>query len=192
MCSVACHMPQWQGAEMGSLYCCWYSKITGVFASLPWKKNCWGEEDADPQHFGWDHDMSVPRRLMYGHYHRLMWELRMEDTASFYNFMRMEPQMFDKLVDRLSPRITVQDTNWRKALEPGLNVAVTLRYLAPGDRYSSLSYNFRVSRHTIAKFIPQVCQAIVNEYKNWWPFTSVAIALRYRCFSRPYRSSKFR
>ena len=28
MCSVACHMPQRQGAEMGSLYCCWYSKIT--------------------------------------------------------------------------------------------------------------------------------------------------------------------
>ena len=78
----------------------------------------------------------------------------------------MEPQMFDELVDRLSPRITLQDTNWRKALEPGLKVAVTLRYLASGDRYPSLSYSFRVSRHTIAKFILQVCQAIVNEYKN--------------------------
>ena len=93
-------------------------------------------------------------------------------------------QMFDELVDRLSPtRITLQDTNCRKALEPGLNVAVTLRYLASGDRYPSLSYSFRVSRHIFAKFIPQVCQAIVNEYKNWWPFTSVAIALRYRCLS---------
>ena len=79
-------------------------------------------------------------RLMYGHYHRLMRELRMEDTSSFCNFMRMEPQMFDELVDRLSPRITLQDTNWRKALEPGLKVAVTLRYLASGDRYPSLSY----------------------------------------------------
>ena len=110
--------------------------------------------------------LSVPRKLMYGHYHRLMRELRMEDTTSFCNFMRMEPQMFDELVDRLSPRITLQDTNWRKALEPGLKVAVTLRYLASGDRYPGLSYSFRVSRHTIAKFIPQVCQAIVNENKN--------------------------
>ena len=81
---------------------------------------------------------------MYGHYHRLMRELMMEDTASFCNFMRMEPQMFDELVDRLSPRTTLQDTNWRKALEPGLNVAVTLRYLVSGDRYPSLSYSFRV------------------------------------------------
>ena len=70
--------------------------------------------------------LSVPRRLMYAHY-LLMRELRMEDTASFCNFMRMEAQMFDELVDRLSPRITLQDTNWRKALEPGLNVAVTLK-----------------------------------------------------------------
>ena len=110
--------------------------------------------------------LSVARRLMYGHYHRLMRELRMEDTASFCNFMRMEPQMFDELVDRLSPRITLQDTNGGKAPEPGLKFAVTLRFLASGDRYPSLSYSFRVSRHTIAKFIPQVCQAIVNEYKN--------------------------
>ena len=104
----------------------------------------------------------IPRRLMYGHYHRLTWEFRMKDTASFCNFMRMEPQMFDELVDR----ITLHDTNWRKALEPGLKVAVTLIYLASDDRYPSLSYSFRVSRHTIAKFIPQVCQAIVNVYKN--------------------------
>ena len=84
-----------------------------------------------------------------------MRELRMEDTASFCNFMRMEPQMFDELVDRLSLRLTLKDTNWRKALEPGLEVAVALRYLASGDRCGT----------------------------NWWPFTSVAIALRYRCLS---------
>ena len=110
--------------------------------------------------------LAAPRRLIYGHYHCLMRELRIEDTASFFNFMRMDPQMFDELVERLSPRITLQDTNWRKALEPGLKVAVTLRYLAAGDRYPSLSFCFRVSRHTIAKFLPQVCQAIVDEYKD--------------------------
>ena len=106
--------------------------------------------------------LTAPRRLLYGHFHCLTRELRIEDTASFF----MESQMFDELVDRLSPRITLQDTNWRKALEPGLKVAVTLRYLASGDRYPSLSYAFRVSRHTIAKFLPQVCQAIVDEYKD--------------------------
>lgn len=110
--------------------------------------------------------LTATRRLAHGHYHRLMQELRMEDTSSFVNFMRMEPQMFDELVARLSPRISRQDTNWRKALEPGLKVAIALRYLASGDRYSTLSYSFRVSRHTIAKFLPLVCRAIVDEFKD--------------------------
>lgn len=68
--------------------------------------------------------------------------------------------------ERLSPRITLQNTGWRKAPEPGLRVGVTLRYLAAGDRYPGLSFCFRVSRHTIAKFLPQVYQAIVDKYKD--------------------------
>ena len=35
--------------------------------------------------------LAASRRLTHGHYHRLMRELRLEDTASFINFMRMEP-----------------------------------------------------------------------------------------------------
>ena len=30
-----------------------------------------------------------------GHYDRLMYELRIEDQASFFNFLRMPPAMFD-------------------------------------------------------------------------------------------------
>lgn len=32
-------------------------------------------------------------------------ELRMEDTASFFNFIRMQPEMFDELLLRVGPRI---------------------------------------------------------------------------------------
>lgn len=46
-------------------------------------------------------------------------------------------------------------------------VVVTLRYLASSDRYTSLSYGFRVSRHPIVKFLSLVCQAIVDEYKDY-------------------------
>ena len=94
-------------------------------------------------------------------------ELRAEDTSSSFNFMRMEPAtMFDELLQRVSPRISKNDTRMRKALEPGLKLAVTLRYLASGDKYSSLQYDFRVSRTTITKFIPEVCNAIVAEYAD--------------------------
>jgi len=48
--------------------------------------------------------------LLYGYYDRLMYELRIEDQASFFNFLRMPPEMFDELLARIAPRIQKQDT----------------------------------------------------------------------------------
>jgi len=60
-----------------------------------------------------------------------MRELRVEDQASFFNFLRMPPEMFDELLARIGPRIQKQDTRYRKALEPGLKLAVTIRHRLP-------------------------------------------------------------
>ena len=60
-------------------------------------------------------------RRLYGHYARLMEELRVEDPQSFFNYLRMEPAMFDELVQRVGPRIEKLNTKMRKALPPGLN-----------------------------------------------------------------------
>ena len=73
--------------------------------------------------------------------------------------------MFDEILNRVSPRIQKSDTHFRKALEPGLKLAITIRHLASGDKYPSLQYDFRVSRVTITKIL-EVCQAIVAEFKE--------------------------
>lgn len=90
--------------------------------------------------------LDADRRLNYGHYNRLMEELRLEDCESFRNFLRVEPAMFDELLNRIGPRITKQNTFYRKSLDPGLKLACTLRHLATGNSYRSLAYDFRV-RH---------------------------------------------
>lgn len=95
-----------------------------------------------------------------------MEELRVEDQHSFFNYLRMEPALFDELVQRVGPRIEKRDTNMRKALPPGLKLAITVRFLASGDKYPSLMYSFRVASNTISLIVPEVCQAIVEEYKN--------------------------
>jgi hypothetical protein len=95
-----------------------------------------------------------------------MTELRMEDTSSFFNYLRMEPLMFDELLHGVGPRIQTSDTNFRKSLSAGLKLALTIRHLASGDKYPSLQYEFRVSRFTITKIIPELCQAIVEVYKG--------------------------
>ena len=72
--------------------------------------------------------------------------------------------MFHELLQCLTPRLTKADTNFRRALEPGLKLAITLRFLATGNSYHSLAYAFRVPHNTISVFLGEVCEAIIAEY----------------------------
>jgi hypothetical protein len=45
----------------------------------------------------------ITRRPEQGLYDRLMVELKNEDPIAFQNFMRMPPDMFDELLQRLTP-----------------------------------------------------------------------------------------
>ena len=106
------------------------------------------------------------RRPLYGQYEKLLEELQLEDGHAFRNFIRMDGNLFMELLDRVHRRIEKQDTFYRKALSPGLKLAITLRYLASGDNYKSLSYGFRVAHNTISVIVPDTCEAIIAEYMN--------------------------
>ena len=47
----------------------------------------------------------LSRRPIYGHYEQLMNELLRENHTNFRNFLRVEPEMFFELVERVGPRI---------------------------------------------------------------------------------------
>ena len=78
--------------------------------------------------------------------------------------LRVEPAMFNELLNRLGERITKKDTWYRKALDPGLKLAITLCFLATGDSYHTLMYGFRVSHSTISLIVREVCEAINEEF----------------------------
>ena len=98
----------------------------------------------------------IRRRVLFGQYHALMMEINRECLGDFVNYMRMQPAMFYELLQRITPRIR-KSTRYRKPLEPGLKLAITLRYLASGNSCKSLQYSFRVAHNTISLFIPEVC-----------------------------------
>ena len=102
------------------------------------------------------------RRLLFGHWDNLLPYLRQEDPESWFNYKR--PEMFDEIHQRISRDIQKNDTKWRLALPSGLKLAITMRHLAAGDSYPTLAFDYCVSRHTIAAFIPDVCQAILDNY----------------------------
>ncbi len=103
------------------------------------------------------------QRRRYSTYYTLMPLLLDEDEAAFKRLTRITPEMWHHLLGRVGPRIKKQDTDQRCALEPGLKLAVTLRYLATGETFRSLAFGYRVSHSSIVQFLPEVCEAIILE-----------------------------
>ena len=54
----------------------------------------------------------------------------------------------------------------RQPIPPGERLAVTLRFLATGEKFSSLQYQFRISVPSLSVIIPEVCQAIFQVLKD--------------------------
>ena len=72
-------------------------------------------------------------RLHYSHYYQLIETLRNSDPDHYKNFTRLEPALFNELLQRIHHRISRQRTWYRDPLDPGLKLAVTLRHLATGN-----------------------------------------------------------
>ncbi|XP_061717545.1 uncharacterized protein LOC133525267 [Cydia pomonella] len=87
--------------------------------------------------------------------------------GSFQNFTRMSRSDFETLLGLIGPAITRQETKFRHPIEPQRRLAITLRFIATGDLYGSLSYTFKVSKQIISKIIPEVCQELINVLKDY-------------------------
>ena len=108
----------------------------------------------------------VKRRKELGHFHTLLVELTLEDPPTFRNYSRVDVDMFEELLERLEPRLSRRKQNWREPISAGERLAVTLRFLASGDSYHSLAYNFRIPHNTISLIVPDTCRAIYEEYAD--------------------------
>ena len=89
-----------------------------------------------------------------------------EDFQTFQHFMWMPPAMFDELVEHLRPRLTKPSTNFCPNLDPGLQVALTLRHLASGTALRNMQYALRVPHNSISKVVREVVEAVKEEYAD--------------------------
>jgi hypothetical protein len=96
---------------------------------------------------------------------KLMADMRL--TGQFQNFLRMSPTTFEDLLRLVGPRIFRNRTQLRAPISIQDRLAITLRFLASGDSYTSLQYTFRVSKQAISGIITEVCSAIIEELKDY-------------------------
>lgn len=103
----------------------------------------------------------IRRREEKGYFNNIVQELRIEDTAGYREMMRMTHEDFLAILSRIEPDITPrQVTGGHKVISPAERLTLTLRFLATGETYRSLSFQFRISKSAISYIANEVCQAI--------------------------------
>jgi len=93
-------------------------------------------------------------------------DLTMNFSKKFENFCRMSHEDFEYLLNKIGPSISKMDTNMRKCIPIQEKLAVTLRFLASGDSFVSLSYMFKFSPQAVSRCVQEVCRALVQELKD--------------------------
>ncbi|KAK7175588.1 hypothetical protein R3I93_002497 [Phoxinus phoxinus] len=106
----------------------------------------------------WVHDILQARQQL-GEYHRLVQELRLDDSR-FQQYFRLDRSQFDNLLSKVGPRIGRQDTNYRRAINAAERLAICLRFLATGDSYRTIAFSYRVGVSTVAGIVGEVARAI--------------------------------
>ncbi|KAL3242249.1 hypothetical protein MRX96_021295 [Rhipicephalus microplus] len=80
--------------------------------------------------------------------HTLLPRLRARDEVYFRDFLRMPPRTFGPLLSLVGPLIERIVTPFRLPISAHERLAMTLRFLADGDTFRSLSFNFLTGRST--------------------------------------------
>lgn len=102
----------------------------------------------------------ITRRTMQGASNNLLRELKLEDSRDYKNFLRLNEQQFEYLLEKVTPKISKQDTSMREALSSRIKLEIVLRYMATGDSFKSLEYIYRVPKSTISSFLVDVLEAV--------------------------------
>ncbi|XP_048039833.1 uncharacterized protein LOC125279578 [Megalobrama amblycephala] len=87
-------------------------------------------------------------------------EFEMEDHEGFRNMFRMRMNDFNLLLEKVEPHLSRQDTRLRLAIPVKDRLAVTLRFLATGETYKSLSFQFRMGASTVSRIVAETCEAL--------------------------------
>ena len=62
----------------------------------------------------------------------------------------------------MRPKIEKKTTRLRKPISAGERLAITLIFLATGETYRSIQYQYRLSPSSIPSMVPEVCDAVIE------------------------------
>lgn len=94
----------------------------------------------------------------------VMQQLEVDDLK---NFLRMDIDSFEELLDMVTPIIKKQDSLMRKAISARERLTATLRFLVSGQSYEDLKFSTIISPQLMSTMIPETCWAIYKSLKHY-------------------------
>ena len=108
------------------------------------------------------------KRREKGYFNNIFAELSAEDTDSFKEMIRMSKEEYNFILAKIEKDITPkQIVGGNKICTAKEKLSLTLRFLATGETYRSLCWQFRISRAAISYIIIQVCKAIKTQLAEY-------------------------
>ena len=98
----------------------------------------------------------LSKRSSFGAYDTLLQELYSEDEGEYKKFLRMSPDVLEEYLNLIEEDLTWQNTHLRESIPATVKLAATIRFLATGENYSDLHYQFRIHQSMLGQFIPEV------------------------------------
>ncbi|CAB4034630.1 Hypothetical predicted protein [Paramuricea clavata] len=99
------------------------------------------------------------QRRTHGEYNNLVKELELHDHELFFKQFRMYPSQMEEVLSWVAPKIYKRETR-ADVIKPGERLCVTMRYLATGDAFSTISMSYRIGETTISKIVRETTDAI--------------------------------
>ncbi|XP_068122176.1 uncharacterized protein [Hyperolius riggenbachi] len=112
----------------------------------------------------WVHPL-LKDRPKKGQFWMLYRDLR-QHPDKFFGYARMSIGSFDRLLSLLEADLKKKDTKFRKSVTPTERLLITLRFLATGQSFSAMHYEFRMGVTTIHRIVRTTCVVIWNKLAN--------------------------
>lgn len=84
----------------------------------------------------------------------------------FKGYLRMDSFVFGEILHAISPCITKNDTIMRKSISAEKRLSITLRFLATGESFASLHYQYRIGCSTVASIIHDTVYCLLQVFPN--------------------------
>nr|XP_015837965.1 PREDICTED: uncharacterized protein LOC107398439 isoform X2 [Tribolium castaneum] len=103
-------------------------------------------------------------RISEGCFNTLIQRHLMDDDTKFKEYFRLTKSQFFSILSYISEDITTMPSTFVKyPISPCQKLAITLRFLATGESFRSMAFNFRIFHNHISKLVREVLKELRNK-----------------------------